>query len=191
MSPEDIAPWRKSVGLTGKGKAFFSKRYQSKLVDDLASVDASVDGQALCDRFHGLGGGNGGGNDVLYATLDAMYHPEDKQTTAKVCRAVASFARVVIARSAFDPRWGKYKTNVGGVPGLNGIPGELGNIDVRGGDCLCLSYDYLYNDMTKDQQDVCRKAIALGTKDLLTWGMGYPAGRCVQPIGFRTTPCWP
>ena len=180
MSPEDIGPWRNSVGLTGKGKAFFSKRYQSKLVDDLARVDASVDGQALCDQFKSLGGGNGGGNDVLYATLDAMYHPEDKQTAAKVCRAVANFARVVIARSQFDPRWGKYQENVGGIPGLNGIPVSLGEIDNRGGDCLCLSYDYLYNDMTKVQQDLCRRAIALGTKDVLSWGMGYPAGRCVS-----------
>ena len=32
MSPEDIDPWRQSVVLTAKGKAFFSKRYHSGFV---------------------------------------------------------------------------------------------------------------------------------------------------------------
>ncbi len=167
MSPEDIDPWRKSVGLTSRGKEFFSKRFQSTLVDQLATVGESVTGKDLCDQFQKLGGGNGGGNDVLYAALDVMYHPEDKETSAKVCRAVANFARVVIARSTNDPRWGK-----------NGVDSGLGEIDDRGGESLALSYDYLFNDMTPDQRDICRSAIALSVKDLKTWGMGMPPGRC-------------
>ena len=169
MSPEDIEPWRKSVGLTNVGKEFFSKRYHSAVVEQLASVDESIADQALCDKFHALGGGNSAeGNEVLYAVLDVMYHPEDKDTSEKVCRAVTTFARLILARSTYDSRF--Y---------AKGVDSGLGQIDNRGGESLALSYDFLFNDMNLDQRNTCRKAIALAVKDLKTWGMGFPPGRDV------------
>ncbi|MGD0094361.1 MAG: hypothetical protein ABSE73_31015, partial [Planctomycetota bacterium] len=177
LSPEDMELWRKSAGLTAKGKEFFSKRYRSDLIEELAKVDAAAPEEALSKQFEKVGWEF---SDLLCAAMDVMYHPEDKETKEKVCRAIASFARVVMARSKFDRRWGKLQDNCQGIPGLKGIPGGLSEIGVRGGETFALSYDFLFNDMTSVQRDLCRKAIALGTKDLVTWGMGYPPGRCVS-----------
>lgn len=177
MSPEDVAPWRQSVGLTAKGKAFFARRYRSDLIEELARVDPAVSEEALSKQFEKLGWEF---FDLLYATMDVMYHPEDQPTKEKVCRAVANFGRLVIARSKYDRRWGKVQENCQGVPGLKGMPGGLEQIGIRGGETFALSYDFLYNDMTPEQRDLCRKALALATRDLVTWGMGMPPGRCVS-----------
>ncbi|MCY3018039.1 MAG: hypothetical protein NTW87_03280 [Planctomycetota bacterium] len=177
LSPEDVEAWRRNIALTAKGKEFLGKRYRSDLVEELAKLDAAVSEEALSKQFEKVGWEF---SDLLYATMDVMYHSDDKATKEKVCRAVANFARVVIARSKFDKRWGKVQDNCQGVPGLKGIPGGLEQIGIRGGETFALSYDFLFNDMTVEQREVCRKALALGTKDLITWGMGYAPGRCVS-----------
>ena len=79
-----------------------------------------------------------------------------------------------------DKNWGAIQDNIGGVKGLKGIPTGLGTLWYRGGSSFALSYDFLYNDMSKDQQALCRRALATATKDLVSWGMGYPKGRAVS-----------
>ena len=175
LSPEDMADWRKQVITTHKGQAFFSKRYQSKVIDTLAGMDPAATDAQLVKLFPNAGPVH----DLLFATMDAMYH-NDAQRTAVVAKAVTNFARVVTARSKVDPRWGKVTDNVGGVPGLRGISTGLGTLWLRGGTSFALSYDFLFNDMTPEQRNVCRQALATATKDLVSWGMGFPKGRAVS-----------
>jgi hypothetical protein len=175
MSPEDIPAWRENVIKTHKGKEFFSKRYKSEYIDRLASTDPNTPEDQLLKLFPEAGPVH----DPLFAAMDVMYH-QDKERAAYVVRALATFSRIVIARSKLDPRWGKITSNIGGVKGLNGISAGLGHLWLRGGSSFALAYDFLYNDMTEEQRSLCRKALATATKDLVTWGMGFPKGRAVS-----------
>jgi hypothetical protein len=177
MSPEDLPGWRRAVLGTYRGKPFFSRRFTSRRIDALASIQADVVGSELVNEYpHG---GPGDNHELLYATLDVIYHQDEKQAEY-VCGAVANFARVVLARSNNEFLWGKIEEDIGGIEGLDGIAAGLGHLWYRGGADFALSYDYLYNYMTVEQRDVCRKALSVATKDLVCWGMGFPRGRGVS-----------
>jgi len=177
MSPEDLPAWRKQVITTYRGKTFFAQRFQSKRIDTLASIPADASDEALLAAYPN--GGPGDNHELLYATLDVIYHQDD-QRAEYVCRAIANFARVVLARSRGDSQWGKIETNIGGIERLSGIAAGLGHLWYRGGSDFALAYDYLYDDMTPPQRDVCRRALSAATKDLVCWGMGFPRGRAVS-----------
>ncbi len=176
FSPEDIGPWRREVIKSRRGKEFFSKRYKSRIVDELAGLNKNISDEDLVKKFKNLG--VGGNHELLFAVLDAIYH-QDKAAAKKVAAATASFARLVLARSK-TPEWGKYKENIGGIPGNNGIPTGLGNLWYRGGSDFALAYDFLYNDMTAEQRSICRRALSEATKGLVAWGMNFPLGRAVS-----------
>ncbi len=177
MSPEDLPGWRDSVVQTYRGKTFFAKRHSSPLIDKLARIDASLADKDLLDAYpHTDPGSN---HHLLFATLDVIYH-EDRVRAETVCRAVANFARVILARSRFDPKWGEISEDIGDITGLNGIAAGLGHLWYRGGADFALAYDYLYPYMSPDQRDLCRRALSAATKDLVTWGMGFPRGRAVS-----------
>lgn len=175
LSPEDLPRWREQVARTHRGGAFFAKRFQSKVIDRLLALGPALSDQELVAGF----ADNGPTHEFLQATMDAVYHQDAERQTV-VARAVTNFARVLLARSRVDPKWGKVKTDVNGVRGLNGIPSGLGEIWYRGGSSFALSYDFLYDAMTPEQRSVCRQAIATSVKDLVTWGMGFPKGRAVS-----------
>lgn len=177
MSPEDLPAWREEVIKTYRGKTFFAERFESRRIDTLAAIDPTTSGADLLAAYPDAG--PGGNHDLLFATLDVIYH-QDRERAKHVCRAVATFARVVQARSRDTATWGKIEQNIGDVGGLNGIPAGLGHLWYRGGSDFALAYDYLYNDMTPEQRDACRKALSLATKDLVCWGMGFPRGRAVS-----------
>lgn len=189
LSPEDIEPWRDQVVQTRKGREFFSKRYQSKLIDQLAAIEEASSNEQIAGEFTAPGPVH----DLLYATLDAVFH-QDQERALYVGRAVTNFARVVLARSKGlgagatsngwvattsnqDRTWGNITDNIGNVKGLTGIPAGLTTLWYRGGTSFALSYDFLYNDLTPQQRDICRKALSVATKDLITHGMGFPKGR--------------
>ncbi len=177
MSPEDLAPWRASVSDTYRGKTFFAKRYGSPLIDKLVGIDAHLAGKDLLEAYpHTDPGSN---HHLLFATLDVIYH-EDRVRARTVCRAVASFARVILARSRFDPKWGDVTEDIGDITGLNGIAAGLGHLWYRGGADFALAYDYLYPYMSPAQRHICRQALSTATEDLVTWGMGFPKGRAVS-----------
>ncbi len=177
LSPRDIPSWRERVISTHKGMAFFSKPYQSKVIDTLAAINPGATDEELLTAFPNPGPVH----DLLLATMEAIYHQDGRQK-AKVAKAVTNFARVVLARSRVnppDPRWGTVKDDVNGLKGVRGISTGLGQLWYRGGESFALSYDFLYNDMSPEQQETCRLALATATKDLMSWGMGYPKGRAV------------
>jgi len=177
MSPEDLAPWRAAVGETYRGKTFFAKRFESKRIDALAALAPdATDAQRLAACPDA---GPQVNHELLYATLDVIYHQDDERAR-HVCRAVANFARVVLARRSDESKWGRLQQNIGGVAGLNGIAAGLGEIWYRGGADFALAYDYLYDHMTSDERQVCRQALSEATKDLVPWGMGFPQGRAVS-----------
>jgi hypothetical protein len=175
LSPEDLPAWRQHVVTTHKGMTFFAKRYESKYIDRLAGADPAMSEEELIRLFPEAGPIH----DPLLAVLDVMYH-QDRQRAQHVARALATFGRVLIARSTRDARWGKVKDDVNGIKGLRGIPAGLGELWFRGGQSFALAYDFLYNDMTDEHRSICRKALATATKDLVTWGMGFPKGRAVS-----------
>jgi hypothetical protein len=177
MSPEDLTPWRASVVKTYRGRSFFANRYSSPLIDKLTRIDARCQGKELLDAYpHTDPGSN---HHLLFATLDVIFHQDTVQAET-LCRAVANFARVILARSQFDPKWGKATQDIGDITGLNGIAAGLGHLWYRGGSDFALAYDYLYPYMSEAQRGVCRKALSAATKDLVTWGMGFPGGRAVS-----------
>jgi len=177
MSPEDLAPWRNSVIKTYRGKTFFATRYTSPIIDKLARINPTLAGKDLLEAYaHTDPGSN---HHMLFATLDVIYH-DDHQKAESVCRAIASFARVLLARRQYDPEWGKITRDIGDIKGLDGIAAGLGHLWYRGGSDFALAYDYLYPYMSQDQRSVCRKALCAATKDLVTWGMGFPQGRAVS-----------
>jgi hypothetical protein len=153
------------------------KRYESKFIDQLASVNSDITDEELFKMFPN--GGPGANHQLLFATLDVIYH-EDAKQAEYVCKAVANFARLVEARSKYDPKWGKIKENIGDIEGNTGIPTGLGELWLRGGSDFALSYDYLYNYMDAEQRKICRSSLSLATKDLVCWGMHFPRGRGVS-----------
>lgn len=178
LSPEDLPEWRKEVIKTYRGSTFFSKRFKSpEVIDVLAELHPNISDEALLKGYPHTGPGHN--HHLLYATLDVIYH-EDEEKAKHVCKAIANFARVLIARNKLDPAWGKIEDKIGDIAGLKGIPTGLTQLWYRGGADFALAYDFLYNHMTKEQQDICRKAISLSTKDLVTWGMHFPRGRAVS-----------
>jgi len=178
LSPEDLPAWRKQVIETYRGKEFFSKRFESKkVIDVLAAIDAATPERDLVKAYPSTSPGDN--HDLLYATMDVVYH-QDEAKAEKVCRAVASFARVVLARSKHEPAWGKVEQNIGDIKGNTGIRTGLGELWCRGGADFALAYDFLFNYMTTEQQDVCRKALSVATRDLICWGMNFPRGRGVS-----------
>ncbi len=178
LSPEDLPAWRKHVVQTYRGKEFFSKRFKSpRVIDVLASLDPDLSEQELVQSFPDTG--PGANHDLLYATLDVIYH-QDKETAEKVCRAVANFARVVLARSKHEPAWGKIEQDIGDIKGNTGIRAGLGELWCRGGADFALAYDFLYNDMSPQQRQICRQALSVATKDLICWGMNFPRGRGIS-----------
>jgi len=177
MSPEDLPAWRKEVIKTYRGKTFFGQRFESKRIDTLAAIEPDTRDEDLLVAYPNAGPGDN--HDLLYATLDVIYHEGDQQAEY-VCRAIANFARVVLARSRDEAKWGKIEKNIGDIEGLDGIAADLGHLWHRGGSDFALAYDYLYDYMTPDQRDVCRKAISAATKDLVCWGMGFPRGRAIS-----------
>ncbi len=177
MSPEDLPGWRDSVIDSYRGKTFFAKRYASPLIDKLVRIDANVTGDRLLTAYpHADPGSN---HHLLFATLDVIYH-EDEVRARQVCRALANFARVILARSQFAPQWGEMTEGIGDIQGLDGIAAGLGHLWYRGGADFALAYDYLYPYMSQNQRAICRKSISAATKDLVTWGMGFPKGRAVS-----------
>lgn len=177
MSPGDLPGWRENVIKSDRGKTFFAKRYESKVIKQLAAIGPDVAGKDLLAAYSDKGPGNN--HHLLFATMDVIYH-DDREQAAVVCRAVANFARVILARSQHDPEWGQMTKDIGDITGLNGIPAGLGHLWMRGGADFALAYDYLYNDMTPAQRSICRKALSVAVKDLVTWGMGFPKGRAVS-----------
>lgn len=177
MSPEDLAPWRASVIKTYRGRTFFAKRYASPRIEKLARIDANLTGKGLLQAYPHTGPGEN--HDLLFATLDVIFH-QDRPRARTLCRAVANFARVILARSQFDPKWGDITEDIGDITGLSGIAAGLGHLWYRGGSDFALAYDYLYPHMSEAQRSICRKAISAATKFLVTWGMGFPKGRAVS-----------
>lgn len=177
MSPEDLPAWRKHVITTYRGKTFFAQRFESKRIDTLAGIAAETEGEALLAVYPN--GGPGDNHDLLYATLDVIYH-QDAERAEYVCQAVANFARVVLARSGEEAKWGKIEHDIGDIQGLDGIASGLGHLWYRGGADFALAYDYLYDYMTDSQRDVCRRALSKATENLVCWGMGFPRGRGVS-----------
>ena len=177
MSPEDLPPWREHVITTYRGKTFFAQRFQSPRIDTLAAMDPNLSAEQLLAAYPNSG--PGGNHDLLFATLDVIYH-QDAARAEYVCRAIANFARVVLARSHAGGEWGKIEQNIGGIQGSSGIAAGLGHLWYRGGADFALAYDYLYDSMSEEQRDVCRRALSAATKDLVCWGMGFPRGRGVS-----------
>lgn len=177
MSPEDLPAWRKEVIKTFRGKTFFARRFESKRIDTLAAINPDIADDDLLSAYPNAGPGDN--HDLLYATLDVIYHEDDRRAEY-VCRAIANFARIVLARSKDEAKWGKIERSIGGVEGLDGIAAGLGHLWHRGGSDFALAYDYLFDYMTSDQRDVCRKALSTATKDLVCWGMGFPRGRGIS-----------
>ena len=177
MSPEDPPAWRDSVINTYRGKTFYSKRYQSPLIKKLAQLDPGLAGEELLKAYpHGDPGSN---HHMLFAAMDVMYH-EDRVQAQRVCKAIANFGRVILARQKYAPQWGKITEDIGDIQGLDGIAAGLGHLWYRGGADFALAYDYLHPTMSEVQRDICRKAISAATEDLVTWGMGFPRGRAVS-----------
>ncbi|MBC8875101.1 MAG: hypothetical protein H8E44_37240 [Planctomycetes bacterium] len=177
MSPSDLPGWRKEVIKTYRGKTFFAKRFQSKRIDTLAAITPDTFDQDLLAAYPNSGPGDN--HELLYATLDVIYH-QDEARAEHVCRAVASFARVVLARSRHGSEWGKIEKDIGDIKGLDGIAAGLGHLWYRGGSDFALAYDYLYDYMAPGERDVCRTALSAATKDLVCWGMGFPRGRGIS-----------
>lgn len=177
MSPEDLPAWRKEVIKTYRGRTFFTQRFESKRIDTLAAIEPGTTDEDLLAACPDAGPQLN--HELLYATLDVIYH-QDNQRAEHVCRAIANFARVVLARSKDESKWGKIEENIGDVEGLDGIPAGLGHLWYRGGSDFALAYDYLYDYMTSEQQDICREALSAATKDLVCWGMGFPRGRGIS-----------
>lgn len=177
MSPEDLPAWRKEVIKTYRGKTFFAKRYQSNAIDKLVAIDSAIPEKDLIAAYSDIG--PGGNHQLLFATLDVIYH-QDAQRAKYVCKAIANFARVIHARSKYEPKWGKIKKSIGDIKGNDGIPTGLNELWLRGGSDFALAYDYLYNYMTPKQRDLCRSALSLAAKDLVVWGMNFPRGRGVS-----------
>ena len=175
FSPADLPAWREHVIGTHKGKQFFSQRYVSGEVELLARLNSDLSDRQLIDAFTRTGPFH----DILYAALDAIYH-EDEAHLQLAAQATANLARVILARSQQHPDWGEITTDIGDVKGLTGIQSGLGTLWLRGGSSFALAYDFLYNTMTPQQRDLCRQALSAATKDLVTWGMGFPKGRAVS-----------
>lgn len=177
MSPEDLAGWRREVIKTYRGKTFFAERFMSKRIATLAAIRLDARDDELLVAYPNAGPGDN--HDLLYATLDVIYHQDEKRAE-HVCRAVANFARVILARRKDESKWGKIDKDIGGIKGLSGIAAGLGHLWYRGGADFALAYDYLYNDMTPEQRTVCREALSAATKNLVCWGMGFPRGRGIS-----------
>jgi hypothetical protein len=177
MSPEDLPGWRESVRETYRGREFLSKRYKDGYIDALATLDDRLSGKELVAAAPKTGCGNN--HRMLFATIDVIYH-QDEACAKTVCKAIANFARVLLARSEHKIDWGKWEENIGGIQGLNGIRTGLNELWQRGGADFALAYDFLYNYMTEEQQDTCRKALSAATKDLVCWGMDFPRGRGIS-----------
>ncbi len=177
LSPEDLPAWRRSFKNTYRGRAFLAKRYEDSYIDALASLDEDLSGKDLVAAAPPTNCGNN--HKMLFATIDVIYH-EDKTRARTACKAVANFARVLLARSEHKIEWGKWEDNIGGIQGLNGVRTGLGELWMRGGADFALAYDFLHDYMTKEQQDTCRKAISAATKDLVCWGMDFPRGRGIS-----------
>lgn len=183
MSPEDLPAWRDHVVTTYRGKTFFAKRYESLLIRKLAQIEMTLSGQELLDAYpHKDPGSN---HHLLFATMDIIYHRDQVQAQT-VCRALANFARVILARSELDPDWGTITQDIGDIEGLQGIAAGLGHLWLRGGADFALSYDYLYSYLSPEQRQLCRRALSVATRDLVTWGMGFPRGRAVSNwVGYH------
>ena len=177
MSPEDLPSWRQAVIKTYRGKTFFAKRFQSKAIDTLAALAPAMPEEDLPAAYPDIG--PGGNHQLLFATLDVIYH-QDAERAKFVCQAIVNFARVIHARSKYESKWGKIKQSIGDIKGNDGIPAGLYELWLRGGADFALAYDYLYNYMTDQQRDLCRSALSLATKDLVCWGMNFPRGRGVS-----------
>jgi hypothetical protein len=177
MSPEDLPGWRREVIQTYRGRTFFAKRFTSKRIDTLAGIDPDASEDELLAAYPHSGPGDN--HDLLFATLDVVYH-QDAARAEHVCRSVASFARVLLARQKDESKWGTIERDIGGIRGLDGIPAGLGHLWYRGGSDFALAYDYLHDFMTAAQRDVCRRALSAATRDLVCWGMGFPRGRAVS-----------
>lgn len=177
MSPEDLPAWREEVIKTYRGKTFFAQRFESKRIDTLAAIKPGTSDEDL--RAACPDAGPQLNHELLFATLDVIYH-QDKKRAEHVCRAVANFARVVLARSGNESKWGKIEENIGDVEGLDGIAAGLGHLWCRGGSDFALAYDCLYDYMTPEQRKVCREALSAATTDLVCWGMGFPRGRAIS-----------
>lgn len=177
LSPEDLPGWREHVITTYRGRTFFAERFESKRIDTLAAIDPTTPEKDLLRAYSDAG--PMGNHDLLYATLDVIYH-EDGQGAKHVCRAVTNFARVVLARSKHHPQWGKVEKDIGDIKGLDGIPAGLGHLWCRGGSDFALAYDFLYDYLNAEHRTLCRRALSEATKDLVTWGMGFPRGRAIS-----------
>lgn len=177
MSPEDLPAWRSSVIDTYRGKTFFAKRYTSPRIEKLTRIGPATTGRDLLEAYPYTDPGSN--HHMLFATLDVIYH-QDREQARVVCRAIANFARVLLARHLYDPEWGKITEDIGDIKGLDGIAAGLGHLWYRGGSDFALAYDYLYPHMSQDQRNICRRALSAATKDLVTWGMGFPKGRAVS-----------
>jgi len=177
LSPSDLPAWRKHVITTYRGKTFFAKRFESKRIDKLIAIESSVTGDELLAAYPHEGSMDN--HDLLFATLDVVYH-DDAARAKEICKGLANFARIVMARQSDSGKWGEVEDNIGAVKGLKGIKAGLGHLWYRGGSDFPLAYDFLYDYMTEEQRNVCREAISLATKDLTTWGMGFPRGRAIS-----------
>jgi len=177
LSPEDLPGWRESVRETYRGREFLAKRYEDGYITALAALDDKLSGKELAAAAPQTNCGNN--HKMLFATIDVIYH-QDEARARTVCKAVANFARVLLARSAHKIDWGKWAENIGGIQGLNGIRTGLNELWQRGGADFALAYDFLYDYMTEEQRDTCRRALSVTTKDLVCWGMDFPRGRGIS-----------
>jgi hypothetical protein len=103
--------------------------------------------------------------------LDAYVHNNTTYKT-NIRNAIYNYAQIVIASKTMRPTDTNHDIwkNNGWAVGNNWVCG----------DGFAFAYDLAYNDMTTQQRDTVRLAIAMVTEGRRAWGMGYPATRIVS-----------
>jgi hypothetical protein len=185
FSPEDMPEFRDRYLSSEMGKVMqgiCQKQFKDgrKGLEEFASLDLTSPTIEQLQKYFR----SDEGRNIRWGmyTVDAVVR-DDKATKDLMARVITNYAKIILASK--EKAIGNVHGGTGDVLGKTFNVWKQDSFDVGvswtfGAAGFAVSYDLLYNDMSENQQDTVRKAIAAATSGRKSHGMGFPKGRAIS-----------
>lgn len=114
-------------------------------------------------------------------SIDAVLR-DDTQTKQFMAKVITNYARLILASKSMSA--GEVKGKTGDLNKRFNVwksdSFDLSVCWIFGGAGMALSYDVLFNDMTDEQRNLVRKALATATRGRRSYGMDEPRGKAIS-----------
>ena len=185
ISPQEWPALKQRLLTTPSGKVMLdlARRDVASHRPIMEALGALTPGAVTPDAVAKYWTADEGRNPAFFSAAILGLATDDPALKTLAINAVVGYSRVILkARDiAADVAVSPLHTSLVGSNKFWGTTHwDVGSGWQNGDIGLALTYDFLFNEMTKDQQDTIRRAISAATTGRRSFGMGEPKGRIVS-----------